>query len=199
MDKKNLKVSFYGGATRMSGERVVFLKKFVKNPRKVGSLTPSSKYLTRKMLKKLPWETIKTVVELGAGTGVFTQYIIQHKRLDCKFIAVEQDKLMYHRLKIQYPCMIMEREAENLIYILYKHKMSRVDCIVSGLPFANMDKAERERIIAAASGSLKQGGFLVLFQYSLQMHCLLKQYFKQVHINLEIRNFPPAFIYVCRK
>jgi phospholipid N-methyltransferase len=31
------------------------------------------------------------------------------------------------------------------------------------------------------------------------MRGLLKQYFRHVHISLELRNFPPAFVYVCSK
>ncbi|MCI1820709.1 MAG: methyltransferase [Megasphaera sp.] len=183
----------------MTGERVLFLKEFMENPRKVGSVTPSSNYLTRTMLKQLPWETINSIVELGAGTGVFTQYIIERKQLNCQFVAVEQDELMYYRLKVRYPSILMGREAKNLAYILYKHNLKRVDCIVSGLPFSNMEKIERERIIMTVGAGLKQGGIFVLFQYSLQMRSMLKQYFSEVHVRLEMRNFPPAFIYVCRK
>lgn len=183
----------------MVNERALFLREFVESPRKIGSVTPSSKYLTNKMLKKLPWNKIESIVELGAGTGVFTQYIIDHKQAGCKVVAVEQDKVLYERLMMNHPSLLMGREAENLVYILYKHKMGNVDCIVCGIPFANLAKDDRERIISAASGSLKRGGTFVMFQYSLQMRSMLKRYFSEVHIGLELRNFPPAFVYVCKK
>jgi len=54
-------------------DRILFLKKFIDEPKKIGSLTPSSKFLARKMLKNLPWKNFSSVAELGAGTGTFTK------------------------------------------------------------------------------------------------------------------------------
>jgi phospholipid N-methyltransferase len=183
----------------MTSERAMFLKEFIINPRGIGSVTPSSKYLTQKMLKQLPWDTMKSVVELGAGTGVFTQYILDRKAPDCKVIAVENNDVLHYRLHKKFPEVIMGTDAQHLVSILYKNRMGRVDCVVSALPYAMMSRQERESIVAAVSGSITRNGTFVLYQYSLQMRKLLKKYFSEVHISLVVRNFPPAFVYVCKK
>lgn len=48
-------------------ERFQFFKKFLQAPRKIGSLTLSSRYLTEKMFQDVPWQELRTVVELGRG------------------------------------------------------------------------------------------------------------------------------------
>jgi len=55
--------------------RAAFLYKFIQKPKEIGSIVPSSSFLTKKMLMNLPWDHIETIVELGAGTGVFTKFI----------------------------------------------------------------------------------------------------------------------------
>ena len=39
----------------------------------------------------------------------------------------------------------------------------------------------------------------VMFQYSLQMKTLLREYFYSVETNFFLLNFPPAFVYLCKK
>ena len=83
-------------------DRILFLKKFIAEPKKIGSLTPSSRFLVDKMLKNLRWENFSHVAELGAGTGTFTEQIIRRKPSDCKFLIIEQDFYMRHLLETKY-------------------------------------------------------------------------------------------------
>ena len=180
-------------------DRILFLKKFIDEPKKIGSLTPSSKFLARKMLKNLPWKNFSSVAELGAGTGTFTKQIVRYKTEDCKFLVVEQDSAMRNLLEEKYPQLIFDSYAENLNATLHRINFLQTDCIISGLPFANMDEDLRRRIIENVQKSLKRGGFFVMFQYSWQMKGMLNEYFSDVKIDFFPWNFPPAFVYFCRK
>ncbi len=180
-------------------DRILFLKKFIDEPRKIGSLTPSSNFLARKMLNALPWENFSHVVELGAGTGSFTKQIVKYKPSDCKFLVVEQDSAMRHLLEEKYPDLIFDSYAENLSASLRRLNFPQTDCVISGLPFANMNETLRRRIIDNVHRSLKRGGVFVMFQYSTQMKSLLNEYFSSVEIEFFLLNFPPAFVYFCRK
>ena len=184
-------------------DRILFLKKFIDEPKKIGSLTPSSRFLADKMLKDLPWENFSHVAELGAGTGIFTEQIIERKPSSCKFLVVEQDYSMRHLLeeKIHTPRsdLIFDSFAENLCETLREINFPQLDCVISGLPFANMDEDLRRRIIENVHGSLKRDGIFVMFQYSLQMKTLLREYFSSVETNFFLLNFPPAFVYLCKK
>jgi phosphatidylethanolamine/phosphatidyl-N-methylethanolamine N-methyltransferase len=50
-----------------------FIKQFWAEKKMVGSMTPSSRFLTQKMLKNIDFKKVKLIVELGPGTGVFYQ------------------------------------------------------------------------------------------------------------------------------
>ena len=99
-------------------DRILFLKKFIDEPKKIGSLTPSSRFLADKMLQDLPWEKFSHVAELRANRNFYRTETRRH---------------------------------------------------------------------------------FVMFQYSLQMKTLLREYFYSVETNFFLLNFPPAFVYLCKK
>jgi phospholipid N-methyltransferase len=183
----------------MTAARSIFFRKFFIEPAKIGSVTPSSGYLTRKMLANLPWDQLDSIVELGAGTGVFTEYIAQHKKKDCQVVVIEQDALMRKELEHRFPDMHFGSQAENLPYILQKFDLPKVNCVISGLPFAMFPAELRRRILSGVEVSLEEEGHFIAFQYSLQMYPAFHRLFRQVKIGFELRNFPPAFVYTCRK
>ena len=55
----------------------------------VGSVVPSSKFLSKKMLDHLNFKKAKLVVELGPGTGVFTQRIIEKLDRESTLLVIE--------------------------------------------------------------------------------------------------------------
>jgi phospholipid N-methyltransferase len=180
-------------------DRGLLLKRFLKAPDKIGSITPSSGYLKDKMLANLRWDEIACIVELGAGTGVFTEYIATHKRKSCCTIVFEQDQVLRELLERQYPDLHFAGKAENIQETLKRFGILKADCIISSLPFATFPPEHRQEIVEDIHASLKDNGSFVAFQYSLQMHQMLKKRFKSVSLGFEIRNLPPAFIYYCKK
>lgn len=180
-------------------DRILFLRRFIDEPKKIGSLTPSSRFLAKKMLKDLPWRNFSHIAELGAGTGTFTKQIVKYKPSACKFLVVEQDFEMRRLLEENYPDLIFDSFAENLSATLQREDYPSLDCVISGLPFANMDEPLRRRIVENVHQSLKRDGLFVMFQYSPQMKSMLKEYFSAVKIDFFLLHFPPAFVYFCRK
>ncbi len=179
--------------------RVAFFNKFILEPRKIGSITPSSSFLTNAMLANLPWEQMETIVELGAGTGVFTNFIAEHKKKSCHVLVIERDYTMRKTLRLNHPTFYYGAKAEKLDWLFHRHNLPPADCIISGLPFAAFSKPLRSEIIAAVHQSLKPGGIFMAFQYSLQMKKMLNTYFNKVTIKFVPLNMPPAFVYCCKK
>lgn len=179
--------------------RADFLYKFIQKPKEIGSIAPSSSFLTRKMLANLPWDTIETLVELGAGTGVFTKFITENKKESCQMLVIERDSDMRKTLQHKYPTFHYGTKAEKLDWLLRRYDLPQVDCIVSGLPFATFSESVRDEIMEAVNCSLKPGGIFVAFQYSLQMKKTLEKYFTEVTIGFVLLNMPPAFVYCCKK
>ncbi|WP_431090620.1 class I SAM-dependent methyltransferase [Paenibacillus sp. 8b26] len=180
-------------------QKYLFLFKFLRFPRQIGSVTPSSKTLAKKMVSAISWDKVRHVVELGAGTGVITHFI--HEAVDSsgKVFVFEKDPTLRHSLKEQFPEYSFFVDATQLDVNLRSMGVEEIDCVISGLPFANFSQQLRDGIIEQVFQTLKPGGLFVAFQYSLQMKKHLEQHFKIVHIYYVIANFPPAFVYVCQK
>lgn len=180
-------------------ERIIFFFRFILQPAKIGSITPSSAYLAKRMLNCLPWSELEMIVELGAGTGVFTQFIAEHKQQMCQVVVVEQDGTMRRELQQHYPSFFFGSKAEQLTELMQNYHLEQADCIVSGLPFTAFSGDLREAVLDSVQRSLKPGGLFVAFQYTLHMRQEMESHFREVEIGFALFNIPPAFIYFCRK
>lgn len=180
-------------------ERLLFLYNFLQAPGQVGSITPSSHALAKQMMEPIDWEQASTIVELGAGTGVFTKRIEELKRPEANLVAFEKEESMRKRLENLFPGVLFEEDAAHLTRVLSEAGFGQADCIISGLPFANFPQDLRDRIMSEVYAALKPNGVFVAFQYSLQMKKQLSAVFEDVSVKLVPLNLPPAFVYVCRK
>ncbi|WP_296823655.1 class I SAM-dependent methyltransferase [uncultured Megasphaera sp.] len=180
-------------------ERISFFKDFILNPSKIGSVTPSSSYLTQNLLGSLPWGRLHTIIELGAGTGVFTEFVIEHKRPDSIFLVIEQDARMRKNLTEKFPQALFGSQAENLPCLMWQYNLSKADCIISSLPFTVIEKQTRMNILTGIDTTLSDQGIFVAFQYSLQMYRTFHRIFPSVNIGFTLLNLPPAFTYTCHK
>lgn len=79
-----------------------FFLQFLKNPRSIGAVAPSGKFLARKMMEPIDFERTKCIVEFGPGTGAFTREIMKRKGKDTKLILIEQNQIFCNRLKERY-------------------------------------------------------------------------------------------------
>ena len=183
----------------MATDRVEFFLKFLTQPGKIGSITPSSTRLTKRMMANLPWEQMRLIVELGAGTGVFTSYIANRVHNDCSVLVFEQNKEMREALQARYPAFFYASQAQTLSRQRQELCLPKADCVVSGLPFATFPGVLRARIIRQVYDNLANDGMFVAFQYSPLISGLLKRCFSRVETGFVLRNMPPAFVYLCRK
>jgi phosphatidylethanolamine/phosphatidyl-N-methylethanolamine N-methyltransferase len=179
-----------------------FVKAFFKDAKMVGSMRPSSKSLTKKMLAGIDFEKAKTIVELGPGTGVITRKIIEKMAPDAQLFVFELHDEFYLNLNQSIDdkrVHIIHDSAEKIKEYLEKYNVHCTDAVVSSLPLANFPKSLRANVVEAAKDSLTDDGLMTQFQYSLQSKNYLKSKFKDVKINYTLWNFPPAFVYSCRK
>ena len=76
-------------STGLAGLR--FLGQFITHPTSIGAIWPSSPALAAAMLESLPLESARVVVELGPGTGSFTEFILPRIGPDGAYLAVEKN------------------------------------------------------------------------------------------------------------
>ena len=180
-------------------EKFLFLYKFLSSPKQIGSVTPSSSYLCKKMVQSVPWDHVQNVAELGCGTGALTRYIQQARKPGTKVLLFEKEAHLQTQIAARYPEFPCYGEASQLDAVLQKEGIESLDCILSGLPFFNFPQELRDVLMNQIHDNLKKDGLFIAFQYSKQMKKQLSDLFDIQEIHFVPMNIPPAFVYVCRK
>jgi phospholipid N-methyltransferase len=197
-----------------SSDALLFLKKFINDPLQVGSILPSSKKLGEEMLRFVENDSNKRYLEVGPGTGVFTEAMIAKNslshidlvELDPDFCNRLKEKFSHERIQI-FEGSILDFNSDELY-----------DGIISSLPL----NAFKPELVLLVFGKfyklLKPGGVLSWFEYrgfpelkklflpksqkkSFEktqeiLFAFLKYYeFKKVSI---LGNIPPAIVHHCR-
>lgn len=179
-----------------------FLKAFLKKENSVGSIAPSSKFLVNKICNKIDFSTSSVIVELGPGTGVFTEELLKRAKKDSHIILFELNQDFYKLLKRKFKdkrLHIYKENAENIQEVLNKLGIEQVDVIVSSLPLSILPDSVKNNIIEKCHFLLKKKGLFLQYQYSLSAKNYLKSKFKSFHLYFTALNIPPAFIYACEK
>ncbi len=184
-----------------------FFVGFLRRPRTVGAVAPSSPQLSEVILEDCDLYNAHVVVELGAGTGAITSVIRERIGPRTDFLALEIDTQHVARLRDRFPDVrVCDESAEFLGDCLARHGHASADCIVCGLPWASMERATQERIMEQILATLKPGGQFCGFGYvhaswhpsARAFRRALRNHFPYVRISSIVwRNLPPAFAYSC--
>ena len=178
-------------------EKVRFFRSFLANPRAVGAILPTSRRTVRDMLDMADFERARTVVELGAGTGVYTEEVIARLRPDARFLAFEVDPNLIATLsgRIEDPRLqVINDSAENVGDYL---DGAKVDVVVSGLPFTSLPPPVKRNVFGAMRNVLAPDGVMVAIQYSTMAQRNLESHFASVRRRVSPVNVPPAFLFRC--
>lgn len=183
--------------------RFLFIKEFLNNPRNIGAITFSSKYLAKSIANHIDFKKCNCIVECGAGTGVFTAELIKRKRKETSLVVIELNTTLYRILKNKFGNIenvyILNDDAQNLKSILKDLNIEKVDHVVSGLPFTSLPKEIGQTILNEVKKCLSNKGFFTTFQYSLVKKNFFENCFKIDSIVKENKNFPPAYILNLKK
>ena len=183
-------------------EKVLFFSTFLRHPKEIGSIIPSSKFLINEVLKNIDFENAKCIAEYGPGTGKITAEILKRSRKDAKILCFEVNKKFcnYLRKKIKDQRLVLINDsAENIKKYLKKLNIDKVDNIVSGLPFSNLTMDKKCFIIEEAKKSLKNSGKFVVYQFLYSFKKCIYNYFSKISIKFVPLNIPPLFVYCCGK
>lgn len=120
-----------------SQEDRIFVGQFMSNPAAVGAITPSGDELSEMMTETIdPKHSI--VIELGAGTGPFTDKLVAKIPKENLYI-IENCNAFYNHLVQRFPDQnILEIDARILDQHIPTHLHGKVNVVVSGLPFRSL-------------------------------------------------------------
>jgi phospholipid N-methyltransferase len=178
-----------------------FLLQYITNPKTVGAIFPSSKFLALKMIKNIDFHNAKFIIEYGPGTGVFTEKLLKMRSNDATILLIEYNYEFYNILREKYEkeqnIHIIHGSAENIDKYMSDYNIPYADYIISGLPFASLPIDVSCKILEKTQKSLGDGGKFITFQYTLLRKNFIEHYFKDTNISKEFRNLPPAYIFSC--
>jgi len=137
---------------------------WLRNPRAMGSIAPSSERLACSMLQALPANDSAAVIELGGGTGAITRILLQSLGSE-RLLVVERDKDLLAGLRQRWPALqLLCGDAAKLDSLL-PDRPHHYAAIVSGLPMLNMRRQACQDIVRACFATLPTDGVLIQFSY----------------------------------
>ncbi len=176
-------------------EKILFFLKNLRNPLVNGAFFPSSASAVDAMLGGIDFSNLRTIIELGPGTGPYTAELVRRAPPNCKIILIELDADYAELLKNKFGARVSVENggAEFLEEVLRRHEIDIPDLIVSALPF--LPHPKREKFFDALRRCTESGTIL-------RFEMLLQPWGIRVYRSLPIRkktfvfrNIPPVWIY----
>ncbi|SFU01244.1 Phospholipid N-methyltransferase [Geodermatophilus amargosae] len=191
---------------RPASDAGLFLREFLRAPLRTASVVPSSRALAARMIEPLissggPTQDPPVVVELGPGTGAFTE-ALPAALPAIRYAGIELNPTMGDHLLTRFPGIDLVRgPASDLHGALAARGLSSVDLVVGGLPWQAFAGTAGTDLVAAL---LAPAGAYTQFTYTWsrwappgrRQHRELQRFFGRVELSPTVwRNLPPAVVY----
>ena len=181
---------------------LLFARNFLRYPKVLGSMVPSSRFLVDNLLKHVDWAAARLIVEYGPGVGTFTGEILRRMRPDAQLIAIELNDQFVEFLGANYPdprLRVVRGSAHEVDIFLRELERAEADAIVSGIPFSTISLELRERILSKTYDALGPGGRFLAYQFSRAVVPHLRENFRDVEEEFVPFNILPARVFCCTK
>jgi phospholipid N-methyltransferase len=182
--------------------RWLFARAFLRDPKGLGSVVPSSKFLMNRILERIDFDRARVIVEYGPGIGNLTAEILRQLRPDAKLVAIDtsEEFVRHLRANFQHSGLHVEHgSAAEVAAILRKLGLARADYVVSGIPYSTLPAGLRRDIVRATREVLAPEGELIVYQFSNAVLRDLQVEFPNVERGFEPLNILPARLFYCAK
>lgn len=175
-------------------DHLLFLRSWMRRPFQVAALAPSSHWLAEAITADISPRS-GPVLELGPGTGVFTQALLRRGVPEAGLTLVEREPAFAELLRIRFPAAsVLECDAATL-----PSGCRGFSVAVSGLPLLSMPPDQVECILAGAFERLV--GDACFYQFTYGPRCPVPEAVL-LRLGLAARfrhfvplNLPPASVY----
>ncbi len=182
-------------------EELLFFRRWIANPLKVGALLPSAPALARLVARNVEIGPDDAVIEVGAGTGSITKALVSAGIPRERLFVIEIDADMCTYLRKQFPqVQVIHGDAGRLSEIVPGRWHGKVSTVVSGIPMITLPFEAQQRLIKSWFGITKPGGQMLQYTYSLISPI------PEAKLGLAVRrcgmaflNVPPASVFSYRK
>jgi len=168
----------------------------------LGSLIPSSHFLVEHLLRDVDWFAARVIVEYGPGVGTITGEILNRMREDATLLVFEINDEFVGVLRHKFDdprVRVVARSAADVLDVLRELGLPPADYVIAGIPFSIMSEDERMRVLRNTYSALRDGGSLLVYQFSGRVGGDLEKIFGRVHRLFEPRNILPARVFHCVK
>lgn len=174
-------------------DRIV-LARFVKSPRTIGSITPSSAALGRVLSEKIDPAGTDRVLELGVGTGSITNQILERLASADLLTCIEIDKIMCAQFRKYFPgIQLLEQDCREIETLFSGDKISN---IISSLPYRSLPQSTTDAIFEQKISLSNSQTIISLFTYDFVFSNYHKRYpIRLIDSRSVVKNFPPARVY----
>ena len=186
------------GELRRRSAPLPFVRGWLRDPMGVGLPFPSSHWTARRLAQAALDSAIAgagPVLELGAGTGVVTQALIE---LGCpvdQIVAVECDVELCRSLQQRFPRLqVLQGDALALGRTIARRGPSSARAVISGLPMRAIPSAAALRCYTDAFDLMPPGGAIIQYTYGLRPPVVAAGC-DATFVGREWRNFPPMGIW----
>ncbi len=176
----------------------LFLRAWSGGPWRIGAIAPSGPALANLIVSRIDPADVP-VLELGAGTGVFTQALVDKGIAPRDLLLVECEERFARMLRERFPgAQVLTVDAGHLDTLPLAGARP-LGAVVSGLPLLTMPPHKVNTILRSAFRRLRPGGAFYQFTYGLRSPVprrladrlgLRVTRVGKVHMNL-----PPATVY----
>ncbi|HJS50730.1 MAG TPA: methyltransferase domain-containing protein [Pyrinomonadaceae bacterium] len=185
-------------------ENIEFLHAFLKNPTKVGSITPSSPELALEMLKGVKPDADNVVIELGVGTGAITKFLQELVPDERSYLGIELDEALVRVVGKSFPNLnIVCGNAADMCQIYEQSGLGKISYIISCLPFVSLPADIRDAVLDEVDKFMQQGCIFRTLQYAhgyylpsaIKFRKLMQERFgKEKRSPLVVKNVPPGYL-----
>jgi len=167
----------------------------------MGTVIRSGAPMCRKMSSFIDRKNDLVIVELGAGDGAITGYILEKMSPEAKLYVFEINPELCNVLsKIKDSRMILVNDsAEHLETYLANAGINQVDSIISAIPFLVLPDDLTKEILLLSKKLLKKGGSFIQMHYVSTIKTMYKTIFGNVHTYFVPINIPPGYVFRCIK
>lgn len=179
-------------------QRLTFLRQWLANPLMVGAVLPSGTSLARLITQAIDQDT-GSVLELGPGTGVFTEALLKRGLVPEQLTLVELDERFANLLSRRFPgARIVQGSAARLSAAGVGRDVT-YSAVISGLPLLSMPTRTIFRIVEGVARRLGPSGNLYQFTYGARCpvaYAILERLGLEASLlGTVMWNLPPASVY----
>lgn len=149
-------------------DEIRFFRTWATSPLKMGAISPTSRGLCRLMVRHAEADPNGYVLELGPGTGVVTECLIEAGIAPERIVSVEYDRDFSALLRKRFPEVnVIHGDALDLDRTLGEFRDVTFSAVLSGVPLLTLSKEKRVRYVEAALDRVGPNGNMTQLSYSL--------------------------------